>query len=109
MRNTCFAKSPLACGGRHHFIIMKITIEPSQDQRNETYPYSKVTIDHPSDDLHISDVVELLSKSLLAWGFHKETVDEALNNDENNFSSVHDNFCYDEAELEDNTSDCGGV
>lgn len=63
---------------------MKITIEPTQDQ-SKVYDadclYSVVSIDCPSDDLHIDDAFDLVVKSLKAWGYHDETIASCLDED----------------------------
>lgn len=57
---------------------MKITIEPSQNQDSEKYPHNAVTIKSPHDDLTIGEVMDLVVKSLQAWGFQNENIAEHL-------------------------------
>ena len=54
---------------------MKITIQPTDDQRSRVSPkYSTVTIEHPDDDLNIEEVREIVNSALIAWGFHPDIV-----------------------------------
>ena len=59
---------------------MKITIEPSEDQSGQEYPYAKVTIELPDDDLSLSVVIEnMIEPALIAWGFLPDSVKRELN------------------------------
>jgi len=60
---------------------MKITLEPTHNQLKETYPYPKVTIDSPRDDLDIEEAMSLVEKALVAWGFHPDTVQDYYKED----------------------------
>ncbi len=55
---------------------MKVIIEPTSDQTKEQYPYDKVSIESPHDDLHIDDAMDLVHRALIAWGFRQETIDD---------------------------------
>ena len=55
---------------------MKIVIEPSLNQSKETYPYDKVSIETPRDDLDIDQALELVHRALVAWGFHQQNIDD---------------------------------
>jgi len=57
---------------------MKITIEPSADQTDEEYPYPKVSLEVPGDELNINDVGDLVRAALLAWGFGETSVDKLI-------------------------------
>ncbi len=57
---------------------MKITIEPSTDQRGETYPYSKVSVDYPHDDVDIEIRMGEVVKAVQAWGFDNKCIAEYL-------------------------------
>lgn len=59
---------------------MKITISPSQDQKNERHPFRTVEIWMPDDHMTLPQVVEeLLAPALVAWGYADEAVREHLN------------------------------
>lgn len=55
---------------------MKITIEPSEDQKeypvNQQHPVVSVSIE--GDDLIIDEVGELIQGALIAWGYHPHSV-----------------------------------
>ncbi len=57
---------------------MKITIEPSTDQRGETYPYSKVSVEYPHDDVDIETMMGEVVKVIQAWGFDNTNIAEYL-------------------------------
>ena len=57
---------------------MKITIEPSKDQRGETYPYSKVSVEYPHDDVDIETMMGEVVKVIQAWGFDNTNIAEYL-------------------------------
>ncbi|MBC8395197.1 MAG: hypothetical protein H8E05_00710 [Bacteroidetes bacterium] len=57
---------------------MKITIEPSKDQRGETYPYSVVSVEYPHDDVDIETMMGEVVKAVQAWGFQAENIAEYL-------------------------------
>ena len=57
---------------------MKITIEPSKDQRGETYPYSKVSVEYPHDDVNIEIMMGEVVKVVQAWGFDNKNIAEYL-------------------------------
>ena len=57
---------------------MKITIEPSKDQRGETYPYSKVSVEYPHDDIDIETMMGEVVKVVQAWGFDNRNIAEYL-------------------------------
>ena len=57
---------------------MKITIEPSADQTGEEFPYPKVTLEVPNDELNINEAGDLVRAALLAWGFGEISVDELI-------------------------------
>jgi len=57
---------------------MKITIEPSKDQRGETYPYSVVSVEYPHDDVDIETMMGEVVKVIQAWGFHNKNIAEHL-------------------------------
>ena len=57
---------------------MKITIEPSKDQRGETYPYSKVSVEYPHDDVDIETMMGEVVKVVQAWGFDNTNIAEYL-------------------------------
>ena len=61
-----------------HFGKMKITIEPSKDQRGETYPYSKVSVEYPHDDVDIEIMMGEVVKAVQAWGFDNTNIAEYL-------------------------------
>lgn len=70
---------------------MKITLEPTDNQRTQqciksgiaTGIFSTVTIDHPLDDMNISDVFEcIIMPALKAYGFPESLVDSYLRNDD---------------------------
>lgn len=51
---------------------MKITIEPSDRDawgRTADCIHSKITIEHPYDDLSLDDAMRLVQQALLAYGF----------------------------------------
>lgn len=55
---------------------MKVIIEPTGDQAKEEYPYDKILIESPRDDLHIDDAMNLVHRALVAWGFDQKTVED---------------------------------
>jgi len=57
---------------------MKITIEPSADQMGEEYPYPKVTLEVPRDDVMIEEAADMMRQALLGWGFSEALVDEVI-------------------------------
>ena len=57
---------------------MKITIEPSKDQRGETYPYSVVSVEYPHDDVDIETMMGEAVKVIQAWGFDNKNIAEYL-------------------------------
>ena len=57
---------------------MKITIEPSKDQRGETYPYSTVSVEYPRDDVDIETMMSEVVKTVQSWGFQAENIAEYL-------------------------------
>lgn len=63
---------------------MRIIIEPTTPQDTSLPPDCKshrVVIEHPSDDLGIDHVVELVKYALVAYGFGEKTVNEYLNDE----------------------------
>lgn len=60
--------------------IMKITLEPTENQKEDKYPHSKIMIEHPCDDLTLDEVMDSLIKpALIAYSYSEETVDKFLN------------------------------
>ena len=57
---------------------MKITIEPSKDQRGEPYPYSTVSVEHPHDDVDVEIMMGEVVKVIQAWGFDNKNIAEYL-------------------------------
>ena len=53
---------------------MKISIEPTRGGKF----YNSVAISHPSDDLSIDEMTNLLRAALLAWGYQPDTVDSLM-------------------------------
>jgi hypothetical protein len=49
---------------------MKITLEPSVNAQNWNLPQHKVVIDYPSDEVSLSEMLELLANALRAYGFN---------------------------------------
>lgn len=61
---------------------MKITIEPTEDQKYSTSQMPTVTIAIPGDHHDIpSVIVDLVIPALLAWGFKKSSIDEYIDPD----------------------------
>jgi hypothetical protein len=58
---------------------MKITLEPSNHPDTDYILQHKVTLEYPLDDLNVQEVVELFEFALLSYGFHPDSVAEALN------------------------------
>ena len=57
---------------------MKITIEPSKDQKGEAYPYSVVSVEYPHDDVDIETMMGEVVKAVQAWGFDAKNIAEYL-------------------------------
>lgn len=49
---------------------MKITIEPTSDDKN----YNTISVQNRNDDLNITEAVELIEAALIAWGFNSDLV-----------------------------------
>ena len=60
---------------------MKLILEPSRHQKGEKHPYSKVTIEHPHDDLAIEDVMGLVINALQTWGFNRSSIADYLDDE----------------------------
>lgn len=56
---------------------MKLTLEPT-DEIAPTLNHS-VTLITATDDLPLSDVIDLMHYALLAWGYHPDNIDEYFN------------------------------
>lgn len=59
---------------------MKITISPSkpQDEKEPGLAYPTIVIDHPSDELDVSQAVELFISALVAWGYQSTSINDVL-------------------------------
>jgi hypothetical protein len=60
---------------------MKITIEPTTDQTNETDAkcmFHKVIIEHPVDTLDALEAAQLVSDALIAWGYHPDNITDII-------------------------------
>jgi hypothetical protein len=55
---------------------MRITIEPTTNQSRCEFPQYKVSVEVPSDDLHIKEMVRLVRAALLALTYHPNNVDD---------------------------------
>ena len=53
---------------------MKITIEPTGENKNFAEPQQTVTIQVPSDDIQLHQAVELLRGALIAYGYQEQHV-----------------------------------
>ena len=54
---------------------MRIVLEPTGVNPTPIGAvYHKVVIEHPSDDLDIDETIRLISKAVVAFGFHENTV-----------------------------------
>jgi len=51
---------------------MKITIAPTSTEKG----YRTVTVEEPSDDLAIDDLMTLIEGAVLAFGYHQNTIDD---------------------------------
>jgi len=58
--------------------IMKITITPSEDQTSQKYKHYSVSIEHPHDDIDCQIAIQLAVNALIAWGFQRDTIMEAM-------------------------------
>ena len=56
---------------------MKITIEPTH-KGNGPDAHRTVTVEQPHDDMTLDDALDLVASALKAWGYHAESVDEAI-------------------------------
>ena len=64
---------------------MKLILEPSAPDakfRSQDCAHLRIEIEHPSDDLAIDTVVDMVRGLLLAAGYAPRTVDGALASDE---------------------------
>jgi hypothetical protein len=57
---------------------MKITITPSEDQTNQKHKHYGVTIEHPSDDVDCHIALQITVNALIAWGFQRDTIMDAM-------------------------------
>ena len=57
---------------------MKITISPSEDQRNMPHKYYGVTIEHPHDSVNCGIALEMCVNALIAWGFQRDSIMDAM-------------------------------
>lgn len=57
---------------------MKITISPSEDQKNQNYKHYGLTIEHPHDDLNCDTALEMCVNALIAWGFQRNSIADAM-------------------------------
>ena len=59
---------------------MRISLEPTQDQSGHkpNCQQHRVALEHPSDDLDIHEVGELLRWAVMAYGFHPKIVKDVL-------------------------------
>jgi hypothetical protein len=57
---------------------MKITITPSEDQINQKHKHYSVSIEHPYDDVDCQIALELAVNALIAWGFQRDTIMDAM-------------------------------
>jgi len=60
---------------------MRVMLLPSKDQSKEKFQHPEISIEVPDDDLLLSEVILLIKASLIAWGFHPDSVDEYFNQD----------------------------
>lgn len=59
---------------------MKLTLEPTNDQRDKL-PDAKhltITVQHPDDDLAVDDLADMVRGILLAAGYSPGCVDELI-------------------------------
>jgi len=56
---------------------MKIIIKPTAPP-HYGIAHNKVSVEHPSDDLTLDEVMELVAGALKAYGFNAQMVDEAI-------------------------------
>jgi hypothetical protein len=57
---------------------MKITITPSEDQTNQEHKYYGVAIEYPADDVNCHIALEITVNALIAWGFARKSIMEAM-------------------------------
>lgn len=57
---------------------MKITIEPTEDQRDKEFPFPAISLEIPGDDWEIHTVGDLIRDALIAWGFAEASVSELI-------------------------------
>lgn len=53
---------------------MKITIEPTEEHQD--VPYCTVVISVPTDDVDLTEAIELVGNALIAWGFDPGSIKE---------------------------------
>ena len=57
---------------------MRITLEPTSEEKVRLSLQHSVILSMPSDDLNATEAVELMRSALIAWGYQKESVDDAM-------------------------------
>tara|TARA_Y100000593_G_scaffold49908_1_gene94070 strand:+ start:24025 stop:24348 length:324 start_codon:yes stop_codon:yes gene_type:complete len=107
---------------------MKITIEPTESQTHIEHAdclHGKVSVEIPCDNLNIRDAMDQVVKVLQAWGYHRANIADYLDEEFAWEIGLRDSSDREfscpigpvgetgergyEYEIEDETSECGGV